>query len=84
MQKRVETEPVEDLWREVQAIGNEGAARACQIAEDRLNDVIELMAFHDREAAAGELRRTTARLREERDTFADRAGALRALVADRK
>jgi hypothetical protein len=79
-----EPAPVADLWREVEAAANEGAAAAIAAAEAAIDDVIELLVFHgDREKALAELRGVNALLRSERSDFISAAENARAALAER-
>lgn len=69
-----EPSPVADVWREVTAAANEGAAASVAAAESALDDVIELLGYHGfDQSKIGELRGTTALLRSQRAEFLDAA-----------
>jgi hypothetical protein len=77
-----------DLWREPEALGYEGQAATIAEAERGVDDVLQLLRFHEELTGAGaltnELRSVLGRLRSLRSDLQTKADVLRAQVTDRQ
>ena len=64
-------------WREAEAFANEGCAATLDTAHEALVDALEMLQYHGRTDAAKELLTARGRLRDERNTFLQRANEAR-------